>query len=65
VRRDLFERHRASRNGGLSELEKERKWNRLKSSKRDHRSSADPDRCGRSTDHGDKWRLLPLFGCAI
>ena len=30
VRRDLFERHRASRNGGLSGLEKEPKWNRLK-----------------------------------
>jgi hypothetical protein len=30
VRRDLFERRRASRNGGLSWLERELKWNRLK-----------------------------------
>jgi hypothetical protein len=28
--RDLFERRRASRNGGLSGLERELKWNRLK-----------------------------------
>ena len=30
VRRDLFERRRASRNGGLSALGEELKWNRLK-----------------------------------